>query len=275
MLSHDSKNKIVILDGYNLLYRAKYSARWQKSGPHTITYNFFRSLRKLVEDLKAEKVYFVLEGSPKARLEVAPDYKGTREYEVDENYSNQKREIINSLVSDFPIIVVKHPEYECDDIIAHIAYELHPEDNVTIVSTDTDFHQVFSEHSDIHIYNPIKKSYVEPPNFDYVTWKALRGDSADNIHGFRGIGDKTALKLTQDKELLEDFLAKDPIHNDKFNHNIFMIKFHNIENLNLLQVSESNFNADNILNQFTMFDFNSIIKEKPWKKFVDTFGVLK
>ena len=97
-VSLDLKNKVVILDGYNLLYRARYSAKWQKQGPHTITYNFFRSLRKLVDDLRADKVYFVLEGSPKAKLQAAPDYKGTREYEKDENYSSQKREIIDILI---------------------------------------------------------------------------------------------------------------------------------------------------------------------------------
>jgi len=229
----------------------------------------------LIEDLDAEKAYFVLEGSPKARLEAAPDYKGTREYEVDENYSNQKREIINALINDFPITVLKHPNYECDDIIAHVAYKDHSEDEVIIVSTDTDFHQVFSEHSNIQVYNPVKKSFVEPPDFDYVVWKALRGDSSDNIQGFKGVGDKTALKMTKDPELLNEFLSKDPSRNDTFNHNIFMIKFHDIEDENLIQKSENCFNIDRVLNQFTNFGFNSIIKEKPWKKFVDTFGVLK
>ncbi len=271
----DLNRKIAILDGYNLIYRARYSARWQKAGPHTITYNFFRSLRKLVEDLNVDKVYFVLEGVPKQRLSAAPDYKGNREYEVDENYSAQKREIINLLVEDFPVTVVKHPDYECDDVIAHLAYEDHSEDEVVIVSTDTDFHQVFAEHKNIQIYNPIKKKFVDPPDFDYVTWKALRGDSADNIAGFKGVGDKTALKLTNDKFLLQEFLDKVPGRSETFSHNLFMIRFHKLNDLELLQKSNSSFNIDSLLDQFTNFEFNSIIKEKPWKKFVDTFGDLK
>mgnify|MGYP003662659787 CR=1 FL=1 len=274
-MSVDLKTKVVILDGYNLLYRARYSARWQKAGPHTITYNFFRSLRKLVDDLRAEKVYFVLEGSPVARLEASPDYKGTREYERDENYSNQKHEIISALIENMPITVAKHPNYECDDIIAHIAYKEHPEDEVIIVSTDTDFHQVFSEHKNISVYNPIKKKFVVPPDYDYVAWKALRGDSADNIKGFKGVGDKTALKLVNDKNLLQEFIDKVPGRSETFAHNLFMIKFHDIIQPELIQRSNSNFNVDEILSQFTSFEFNSIIKEKPWKKFVDTFGVLE
>ena len=274
-VSLDSKNKIVILDGYNLLYRARYSARWQKAGPHTITYNFFRSLRKIVEDLSPSRVYFVLEGYPKARMEAAADYKGTREYEKDENYSSQKREIIDILLKDLPVTVVRHPDYECDDVIAHIAYEEHTDDDVIIVSTDTDFHQVFTEHKSIQVYNPIKKTFVDPPDFDYVTWKALRGDSSDNIHGFKGVGDKTALKLVSDKNLLQEFLAKDSTRKDTLQHNLFMIRFHDIEDLSLLQRSDSNFNVDALLEQFTSFGFNSIIKVKPWQKFVDTFGALK
>ena len=271
----DSKNKILILDGYNLLYRARYSARWQKSGPHTITYNFFRSLRKLVEDLNPSKVYFVLEGHPITKLEAAPDYKGTREYEIDENYSSQKREIINLLTEYFPLTVTKHPNYECDDIIAHIAYNDHPDDEVTIVSTDTDFHQVFAEHEDIKVYNPVKKKFVDPPDFDYVSWKALRGDSADNIQGFKGVGDKTALKLVNDLSLLEEFLNKSPERKEKFNHNLFMVRFHKIKNQSLIQESPSEFKKEEVLEMFTSFNFSSIIKEKPWNKFIDTFGVLE
>jgi len=273
-VSADSKAKILILDGYNLLYRARYSARWQKAGPHTITYNFYRSLRKLVEDLQADKVYFVLEGVPKDRLEAAPDYKGTRKYERDENYSAQKREIINILVEKMPITVVKHPNYECDDIIAHLAYKEHSEDDVVIVSTDTDFYQVFAEHKSIQVYNPIKKKFVAPPEYDYVTWKALRGDSSDNIEGFKGVGDKTAFKLVSDKNLLKEFIDKVPGRSETFAHNLFMIKFHVINDPELIQRSVSEFNADALLKQFTSFQFNSIIKEKPWKKFVETFGVL-
>lgn len=271
----DSRTKILILDGYNLLYRARYSARWQKAGPHTITYNFYRSLRKLVEDLQGDKVYFVLEGEPTARLEAASDYKGTRKYEVDENYSAQKKEIIEALIENMPITVVRHPNYECDDIVAHLAYKEHPEDDVVIVSTDTDFYQVFAEHKSIQVYNPIKKHYVDAPDFDYVTWKALKGDSSDNIKGFKGVGDVTALNLANSSTLLNEFINKVPGRLETFKHNLFMIRFHEVTNPDLIERSRSEFNADALLNQFTKFGFNSIIKEKPWKKFVETFGVLK
>ena len=271
----DSKTKVLILDGYNLLYRARYSARWQKAGPHTITYNFYRSLRKLVGDLNPDKVYFVLEGVPRDRLQAAPDYKGNREYEKDENYSLQKQEIIKILVNHMPVTVVRHPYYECDDVVAHLACEDHADDQVIVVSTDTDFYQVFANHNCIQIFNPIKKEFVVRPNYDYVSWKALRGDSSDNIKGFKGVGDKTALKLVNDERLLKEFLDNSPERRKTFEHNIFMVKFHELKDLDLIQASCSYFDQDSVLEHFTKFGFSSIIKEKPWKKFVETFGVLK
>ena len=270
-----SSSKIAILDGYNLIYRSRYASKWQKSGEHTITYNFYRSLRKLIEDLNPDKVYFVLEGKPKQRLEAAPDYKANREYEKDDNYEFQKKEIIDLLVNHFPVTVIKHPDYECDDIIAHIASKNHSSDDVTVVSSDTDFYQLFSMHKNIKLYNPIKKQYLEPPDYDYVVYKALKGDSCDNIAGFKGVGDKRASALAKDSVALAEFLNKDSERVKKFNHNFFMIKFHQIMNTEKIVSSTSSLNTSCILECFTKYGFSSIIKEKPWEKFINTFGVLK
>ena len=269
----DTDNDVLILDAYNLIYRARYSARWQKDTGHTITYNFFRSLRKLIEDLNPSKAYFVLEGSPVARLEAAEDYKGTREREKDESFSTQRNEIISIMKHFMPISVYKHPNYECDDVISYIACKVHPGDNVTVVSTDTDFFQLFDMHKNIKIYNPIKKEYIEPPDFDYVRWKALRGDSADNISGFKGVGDKTALKLVNNPQMLVEFLNKDPEREKKFNHNLFMINFHDVDP-NGMEIYESGFQESAVKSVFEEFNFRSILKEKPWNTFVDTFGGL-
>lgn len=272
-LQNLKSKKIAILDGYNLIYRSRYASKWQKPGEHTIVYNFYRSLRKLVEDLNPEKVYFVLEGRPKQRLEAAPDYKGNRVYEKDESYSRQKKEILDLLINHFPITVVKHPDYECDDIISHLACQNHKDDEVTVVSSDTDFYQMFSIHGNIKVYNPIKKKYLESPDYDYVTFKSLKGDSCDNIEGFKGIGEKRASALAKDKESLTEFLNKEN-RLEKFNHNFFMVKFHEIQNLNRITFSGSSLNSECILNCFTSYGFNSIIKEKPWNNFINTFGDL-
>ena len=268
--------KIVILDGYNLIYRARYSGpKWQK-GPHIITYRFFRSLRPIIEKLNPDKVYFVLEGYPKIRMEKSPDYKGTRVREKDVEFSNQRKEIISILKEYFPLEVIRHPDYECDDIVNYVAMKLHPEDYCVVVSTDTDFLQLYNTHQNFKLYNPIKKDFTNHPGCDYVTWKSLKGDSADNVEGFRGVGGKTALNLTNDSTKLKEFLDRDIKNKEKFNHNKFMIKFHaDIKDLNSLEFSGLKSKWENLKIKFTEMEFSSIVRDKSWEKFKETFKALE
>ena len=68
--------KVVLLDAYNLIYRARSGFT---RGDFPVVYNFFRSLRPLIEKFDPDKVYFVLEGDPKFRNEISNGlYKGNR-----------------------------------------------------------------------------------------------------------------------------------------------------------------------------------------------------
>ena len=269
--------KVLILDGYNLIYRARHSIpRWHKENEYSIIYSFFRSLRPIIEKFNPDKVYFVTEGYPKMRLEASSEYKGTRPREKDQNFKNQKSEIISLLVNHFPIEVIRHPEYECDDVIGFLAKDKHREDECVVVSTDTDFIQLLNTPWNIQIYNPIRKSFVSKPNFDYVQWKALRGDSCDNISGFRGIGDKRATALIESSEKLEEFLDAELGRKEKFEHNIFMIKFHDMRSIeHEFERSSSIAGWDNLKHAFEKMEFKSIINDKSWDKFKNTFSKLE
>ena len=196
------RKKVLLLDGYNLIYRARYSG--MNKGDNSTIFNFFRGIRPLVEKFNPDITYFVLEGRPTKRLEVSPDYKGQRVYTNDDGFSRQRKEIINLVKSYFPFITVKHNDYECDDIINYLAVEKHKNESVTIVSSDTDFIQSIGENT--KLYNPVRKTYIDQKDFNYVMWKALVGDKSDNIEGFKGIGDKKAQKLLSNKEELEKIL---------------------------------------------------------------------
>ena len=67
--------RVLILDGHNLIHRAR--AGYHR-GDHSVTFMFFRSLRPLVEKMNPDKVYFVLEGSPKKRIATDANYKANR-----------------------------------------------------------------------------------------------------------------------------------------------------------------------------------------------------
>jgi len=266
---------ILLLDAYNLIYRARYSG--MNKGNNSTVFNFFRGIRPLVEKFNPDITYFVLEGRPKKRLEVSPDYKGQRVYTDKDDFNRQRKEIISLVKEYLPFIVVKHDDFECDDIINHLAVNNHKNDNVTIVSSDTDFIQSIREN--IQLYNPVQKKFLEATTYDYVSWKSLVGDKSDNIEGFKGIGNKKAQKLLTDTNALEDFLIKEN-NRDIYNRNTFMIKFHELNNseINTIQLHSLNNKPDwnNLKQIFINYDFNSITKkDKTWNNFINTFDNLE
>ena len=265
--------KVILLDGYNLIYRARYSR--MNKGEYSSIFNFFRSIRPLIEKFNPDLCYFVLEGKPVKRLEIDPEYKGQRVYHNKDNFSEQRREIINLIKEFFPFKVIRHEDYECDDVISHLSSVTHKNDEIVIISSDTDFIQSINER--VQVYNPVRKCFLEETDYDYVSWKALVGDKSDNIIGFNGIGNKTAQKLLSDNSLLENFLLKEN-NKEKYEKNKFMIKFHDLTNEeeNFIISSPNTFNWDNLKNKFINFQFNSIIgNEKTWNKYKETFKVLE
>jgi 5'-3' exonuclease len=247
------------------------------SGDYSIIYNFFRSLRVLIEKTSPDVAYFVLEGVPKLRLEKDATYKANRKYEDGDNFSIQKKSIISLVKEYFPLVVARHSDYECDDIIGHLTNEYKENNNVTIVSSDTDFIQ--SIDANVKLYNPVKKVYLENPEYDYVSWKSLVGDKADNIVGFAGVGDKKAKKLLNDSLLLETFLSSEG-NREKYEKNKFMISFHDLSaEEDNIQYSLANTNEDTwiqLREKFNLFKFKSISeKDRTWNKFVSTFSNLE
>ncbi len=261
-------NKVLLLDGYNLLYRARSGFTGSE---YAIVYNFFRSFRAIIEKFDPDTAYFVLEGKPVDRIEQFEGYKAQRVYHDTDGFQRQKDIIINLLRRRFPINVVRHPRYECDDVLAAIATSLHKNDKCTVVSSDTDFLQLYDQHKNIEIYNPIRKKVLEKPQVDYVTWKSLRGDPADNIPGFKGVGDKRAQKLVSDKALLEEFLDKAD-NRQTFNKNMSLIRFHDLgEGLQKIERSTPEMDWEAVRAYFNQMGFKTITEEKSWIKFRDTF----
>lgn len=262
---------VVLLDAYNLIYRARYS--FAAKGEYGTVYSFFRSLRALLERLGPDKVYFVLEGVPRARLEIHPSYKANRVRDVDVDFREHRKIIIDMMSNLFPVHAVRHPEQECDDVIAFLVKKhTSAGDSCVVVSTDTDFLQLYNTCPGCRIYNPIKKKFAEPPVFDYVTWKSLRGDSSDNIQGIRGIGNKRATTLVSDPLKLEELLVRDN-NRDIFEKNMSLIRFSDI-NENDLEYSHAIANWDEVKDNFGNMKFTSITNPKSWIKFMDTFNNL-
>jgi DNA polymerase I len=266
---------ILLLDGYNLIYRARYSG--MNKGNNSTVFNFFRGIRPLVEKFNPDIAYFILEGKPVKRLNLDPNYKGQRVYDDKDGFNRQRKDIINTLKEFFPFIVVKHNDFECDDIINHLAAIDHKNDNVTIVSSDTDFIQSVNEN--IKLYNPVRKQFIEGTTYNYVAWKSLVGDKSDNIEGFKGIGNKKAIKLLNESNKLEELLSTKE-NKLKFDNNNFMIKFHTLEEKEIENISYSYLkeipNWASLKEKFTEYEFVSLTsREKTWNNFINTFKILE
>ena len=231
--------RVALLDGYNLMHRARFG---MMDGDYNIVFNFFRSLRPIIAEIKPDLVYLVLEGMPKHRLELDSAYKanriiepGTQQASDMEEFRKQKKIIIGAL-SLFPITLARHPDVECDDAIASLCTEVHVDDECVIVSTDTDFIQLLRPNKNVKLYNPVKKEYIEGPDYDYALWKALRGDKTDNVTRVGNITDKKAEKIVNNPALLES-IQHDPELGPQLKRNIDLIRFKaGIRDLSLIHI---------------------------------------
>lgn len=261
--------RIAILDGYNLMHRARFGLK----GDNNIIFNFFRSLRPLVAEIKPDKIYLVLEGVPVHRQALDPEYKANRQIEQgtpkwDEmvEFRRQKR-IILDLVGNLPVTIAKHPNLECDDTIASLV-KIHESDDCVVVSTDTDFIQLLDQ-AHVKLYNPVKKAYVPAAQYDYVLWKSLRGDKTDNIPPVPGMTDKAAEKMLLSDEKLAAFLSEGE-NRLAFERNVGLVKF-KIAPLDEIEIVNPSPNLAELRGKLTEFRFFSMVNDTAWNNYSKSF----
>ena len=216
--------KILLVDLHNMIHRARHSFI---KGKNAIVFNFFRQLKAELDRHEPDLVYLVSEGRPKHRLEISGDYKGNRPKDRDEDFYSQKK-IIYELIKELPVSLAQHDDFECDDVIAYMATRVYGEEDVIIISSDTDFIQLL-ERKNVSLWNPIKKKFIEQWPVDYLTYKSLKGDPADNVKGVPGIGDKRARCLAISDATLERFFEKRPEAREQYTKARSLIAFGDIE----------------------------------------------
>ena len=270
--------KVILFDAMNLIHRARSGFG---KGDHALTFSFFRSFKPLVEKFGGDVAYFVLEGKPKHRTGTFEGYKSNRP-KLPDDFWRQQAEILE-IMTHLPVVQIRHKDYECDDVIANLAkhYVLSKNAEVIVVSGDSDFIQLFDTLGDdkLKIFHPIKKKFVEKPDYNYLDWKSLKGDASDNIPGIKGVGDKTATKLVLDSKQMCEFLS-DPDKNLIFERNRSLIEFHWFSELDDMlygsgaEAKVPSPNIDKVREFFESREFSSMINEKYWEKFVRSFDSL-
>lgn len=268
----------LILDGYNLIHRAKGGFQ---AGDWPVVFNFFRGLKPFVERYKPSKVYFVLEGNPKRNIELLPQYKANRSPAPDD-FSKQKNEIID-ILKRMPIEIIYHPNFEADDVIHNIVKNIKIDEPIAVVSSDSDFMQLLQHdlrgsfvRKNLVVYNWRDKVNLERPEYDYVKWKALRGDPTDNIPKCPKMNDKTAMMLVNDELRFNESMS-DNEFKSIFERNLEIIKLQDFsdEEMKELVVIKGNVDWDYVRNKFQSFDFKSMTNDVSWNKYKNAFAGIK
>jgi 5'-3' exonuclease len=262
--------KILIIDSYNMIHRAKYGFY---RGDHSTTFGFFRCLKSEIDRHNPDKVYLVSEGYPKHRYEISDSYKGTRK-KSDDSFLRQKKDIFE-LCKKLPITFVRHPDFECDDVIGELCRTYNKQDKteVVICSSDSDFIQLL-ELNNVRLWNPVKKKFIDEWPVSYLRWKSLKGDTSDNISGVSGVGEKTAFKLAADNQLFQDYMAKNPSKRNEYEKSLAMIKLANVDfSDSKMENNDYNFSESSLREDFIDRGFKSIA-EKSWSKWQNTMEAL-
>lgn len=215
--------KLVLIDGNSILNRAFYGIMGNKmlttkdGTPTNAVYGFLAIMFKILEDIKPEYlvVAFDLKG-PTTRHEMYEGYKANRKGMPDELACQMP--IIKEILRAMNIDIVEKQGYEGDDILGTLSVFGEKQGlDVTILSGDRDTFQLATDKVTIRIprtkmgktevedFNreKVKEIYnLEPKQLIEV--KGLQGDTSDNIPGVPGIGEKTALKLIQEYNNIEN-----------------------------------------------------------------------
>jgi DNA polymerase-1 len=271
--------KNLLLDSYNLIHRSRFD--WGgglATGKNQIIYNFLKSIKPILDRFEPDKVFFVLDGSPKERLAIDPSYKGTRyssdlseeEKQYWESFHIQKRFIINFVKNHLPFTTVYHPDIECDDIINYYATKL--EGDTIIVSSDTDFIQTLDKNPNVKLWNPVSGAFRERIDVDYTYYKSLVGDKSDNIPGVKGVGKVGALKMLKDLSIFNKKMENDDFKK-QFDHSFSLVKFADInESLKDFQYYNGCFDKNEVLSIFESLDFKSMITESYIESYTRTMS---
>lgn len=215
--------KLFLIDAYALIYRSYYAfiknPRINSKGVNTSA--VFGFINTLEDVLKREQP---------THIAVAFDPKGpTFRHEAFEQYKAQREEtpevirqsvpVIKEVIQAYHIPILEVPYYEADDVIGTVAKQAAANGfEVYMMTPDKDYGQLVADH--IYMYRPkfggdyevlgvseVLEKYQLQSTEQVIDLLGLMGDTADNIPGCPGVGEKTAQKLLAEFGSIEKLLA--------------------------------------------------------------------
>lgn len=204
-------DKLFLLDAYALIYRSYYAfiknPRINSKGLNTsAVMGFCNTLHEVLTKEKPTHIGVAFDPhGPTFRSEAYPQYKAQREETPEDIRASVP--IIKKVLKAMNIPVLQVDGYEADDVIGTLATKAGEAGITTYMLTpDKDYGQLVKEN--VFMFRPrhgggyetlgvegIESKYGISSPLQVIDLLGLMGDSADNIPGCPGVGEKTAVKL--------------------------------------------------------------------------------
>ena len=210
-----SGEPLYVMDGNAFLFRGYFAnAGMSRSDgfPTGALHIVGRVLLKLLREERPGHFVFVMDGHGRHfRHEIFPAYKANRPTPPEELIA--QIEPLQNMVRALGMKVIVSEGCEADDCIASLVARYAKERPVVIIGMDKDLRQCLAP--GVVMWDPASReekiitleSFRRETGLDPSQWpdvQALIGDTADNVPGVKGIGEKTAEKLFRDFRSLED-----------------------------------------------------------------------
>ena len=204
---------LVVFDSHGIIYRSYFALRdiltVRRTGePVAAVFGYANTLLAVLNELRPTHVIAAWDAKgPSLRKALDERYKATRAPMPDELRPQIDR--VRDLLDAFHIPLIEKSGYEADDVVGTIVEQSAAAAIETVIVTlDNDLVQLVRPGVRVYMFRPYQRDYVmydvdavqqrwgfDPPRM--VDFKALTGDSSDNIPGVKGIGDKGAAALIE------------------------------------------------------------------------------
>ena len=204
---------LLILDSHGIIFRSYFALKdalpaRPDGEPVWAVYGFASTLLAVLGDLAPTHVIAAWDApEPTFRHDADETYKATRAPTPDDLPPQIDR--VRELLAAFSIPLIEAPGYEADDVVGTLAQQAAAAGVDTVIMTmDNDMVQLVEPGVRVYMYRAYQRDYVmydeakvrDRWGFDprqMIDFKALMGDSSDNIAGVKGIGEKGAKALIE------------------------------------------------------------------------------
>lgn len=287
------KDKILLIDGHSILNRAFYGVPdlTNSAGLHTnAVYGFLNIMFKIIDEENPTNMVVAFDVKhPTFRHEMFSDYKGTRKPMPEE--LRQQVPVIKEVLNAMGITIVEMPGFEADDVLGTLAKRAENAGMfATVITGDRDLLQLATK--DILIRIPkTKKGGTEIENYyeadvlekyqvtptEFIDLKALMGDTADNIPGVPGVGEKTATSLIVEYKSVENIyehiedITKKKLKESLINNKELAILSKKLATINVESPVELDF-SDTVFNDIYTEEAFELIKKLEFKSIIKKFN---